>query len=83
MLDPMTAGIFVNIVVWASYQRKNDITPYWRVLKTNGMLNNRHPEGVELQKKLLEREGHTIIKKGKKKMEYYVKNFENSLIELK
>ena len=80
--DPMTAGIFVNIVAWASYQRKSDITPYWRVLKTNGMLNNKYPEGVELQMKLLEREGHTIIKKGKKNIEYYVKNFENSLIEL-
>ncbi len=31
--DPMTAGIFVNIVAWASYQRNEDITPYWRTLK--------------------------------------------------
>lgn len=32
---PMTAGIFINIVAWASYQRKENITPYWRILKTN------------------------------------------------
>ena len=32
--DPMTAGIFVNIVAWASYQRNEDITPYWRTLIT-------------------------------------------------
>ena len=34
--DPMTAGIFVNIVAWASYQRNADITPYWRTLKSDG-----------------------------------------------
>ena len=77
--DPMTAGIFVNIVAWASYQRDNDITPYWRTLKSDGELNKKYPEAIELQKRLLEKEGHTIISKGKK---YYVKGFENSLVEL-
>ena len=76
---PLTAGIFINIVAWASYQRKEDITPYWRTLKTNGELNNKYPEGIELQKRLLEEEGHTIIKKGSK---YYVKDFESKLIKL-
>lgn len=76
---PLTAGIFINIVAWASYQRKEDITPYWRTLKTNGELNNKYPEGVELQKRLLEEEGHTIIQKGSK---YYVKDFESKLIKL-
>lgn len=76
---PLTAGIFINIVAWASYQRKEDITPYWRTLKTNGELNNKYPEGVELQKRLLEEEGHTIIQKESK---YYVKDFESKLIKL-
>ena len=76
---PLTAGIFINIVAWASYQRKEDITPYWRTLKTNGELNNKYPEGIALQKRLLEEEGHTIIKKGSK---YYVKDFESNLIKL-
>ena len=61
------------------YQRKEDITPYWRTLKTNGELNNKYPEGIELQKRLLEEEGHTIIQKGSK---YYVKDFESKLIKL-
>ncbi len=78
--DPMTAGIFINIVAWASYQRKENITPYWRTLKTNGELNNKYPEEIELQKKLLEEEGYTIIMKGSK---YYVKDYEKKLIELK
>lgn len=37
--EPITAGIFVSIVAWASYQRAEDKTPYWRTLKANGELN--------------------------------------------
>lgn len=80
--DPMTAGIFVNIVAWASFQREEDKTPYWRTLKANGELNPKYPEGIENQKKMLEKEGHTIIQKGKTNIKYYVKDYENSLIEL-
>ena len=80
--DPMTAGIFVNIVAWASFQRKDDITPYWRTLKSDGELNAKYPEAITLQKRLLESEGHTIISKGCKNIKYYVKDFEKSLIEL-
>ena len=80
--DPMTAGIFVNIVAWASYQRDTDITPYWRTLKSDGELNVKYPEAIDLQRRLLEEEGHTIITKGTKNIKYYVKDFEKSLIEL-
>ena len=80
--DPMTAGIFVNIVAWASYQRNTDITPYWRTLKSDGELNIKYPEAIELQKRLLEEEGHTIISKGTKNIKYYVKDYEDSLVEL-
>ena len=27
--EPITAGIFVSIAAWASYQRSEDETPYW------------------------------------------------------
>lgn len=80
--DPMTAGIFINIVAWASYQRNEDVTPYWRVLKSDGELNSKYPEAIELQKQLLIEEGHTIVSKGVKNIKYYVKDFEKSLIEL-
>ena len=63
--EPITAGIFVSIVAWASYQRSEDETPYWRTLKANGA------------------EGHTIIQKGRKNIRYYVKDYENSLFDLK
>ena len=80
--DPMTAGIFVNIVAWASYQRNNDITPYWRTLKSDGELNQKYPGKIELQKKILEEEGHVIITKGIKNIKYYVKDYKNNLIKL-
>ena len=79
---PLTCGIFVNICAWASYQRTEDITPYWRTLKSDGALNMKYPEAFELQKKMLEEEGHTIISKGTKNIKYYVKDFEKYLIEL-
>lgn len=64
--EPITAGIFVSIVAWASYQRSEDETPYWRTLKANGELNAKYPNGIEAQKEKLEAEGHAIIQKGRK-----------------
>lgn len=81
--EPITAGIFVSIVAWASYQRSEDETPYWRTLKANGELNAKYPNGIEAQKEKLEAEGHTIIQKGRKNVRYYVKDYENSLFDLK
>ena len=80
--DPITAGIFVSIAAWASYQRENDKTPYWRTLKSNGELNSKYPNGIEEQKRLLEAEGHTVITKGRTKIRYYVKDYENYLYDL-
>lgn len=80
--DPITAGIFVSIAAWASYQRSDDETPYWRTLKANGELNSKYPGGVEAQKEKLEAEGHTIIQKGRKNIKYYVKDYENTLFDL-
>lgn len=80
--EPITAGIFVSIAAWASYQRESDKTPYWRTLKVNGELNPKYPGGVEAQKEMLEKEGHTIIQKGRKNIRYYVKDYEKKLFEL-
>ena len=81
--EPITAGIFVSIAAWASYQRSADETPYWRTLKANGELNEKYPGGVEAQKERLELEGHTIIQKGRKNVRYYVKDYEYALFDLK
>ncbi len=80
--EPITAGIFTSIAAWASYQRNEDETPYWRTLKANGELNSKYPGGVESQKEKLEAEGHTILQKGKKNIKYYVKDYEKVLFEL-
>lgn len=80
--EPITAGIFVSIAAWASYQRSEDETPYWRTLKANGELNAKYPGGVEAQKEKLEAEGHIIIQKGRKNIRYYVQDYENALFHL-
>ena len=81
--EPITAGIFVSIVAWASYQRSEDETPYWRTLKANGELNAKYPGGIEAQKEKLEAEGHTIIQKGRTNIKYFVKDYESVLFDLK
>lgn len=79
--EPMTAGIFVQIVAWASYQRNENKTPFWRVLKSDGELNSKFPDACVLQKQLLEQEGFVIVEKGKMNKKYYVKDYENFLFE--
>lgn len=80
---PITTGIFAwiaaNAAEEAKAEGKKDITPYWRTLKTTGEINPKYPGGVEAQKKLLEKEGHKIIQKGKK---YIVLDFEKYLVKL-
>jgi alkylated DNA nucleotide flippase Atl1 len=77
---PITTGIFAWIAAWAANQErkkgKKSYTPYWRTLKTGGELNPKYPGGIEEQKKLLEKEGHQIIQKGKR---YLVTDYEKSL----
>lgn len=80
--DPITAGIFCSIAAWASFQRESDPTPYWRTLKANGELNPKYPGGIEAQKKLLESEGFTVIKKGRTNIRYFVKDYEKYLFDL-
>lgn len=79
--DPMTAGIFIQIVAWASYQREDNKTPFWRTLKSDGELNKKYPEAFELQINKLKEEGHEIITKGRKNIRYYVKGYEKNLFE--
>ena len=80
--EPITAGVFVSIAAWASYQRLENETPYCRTLKANGELNAKYPGSIEAQKEKLESEGHTIIQKGRTNIRYYVKNYESVLFDL-
>jgi len=80
---PMTTGIFTWIAAHAAEERKqqgeNNITPYWCTLKTGGFLNEKYLGGAEAQKRLLEREGHTVMQKGEK---YAVQNYEQVLVQM-
>jgi alkylated DNA nucleotide flippase Atl1 len=80
---PITTGIFAWIAAGAAEEEREkgekDITPYWRTLKTGGVINERYPGGVDVQKKLLEKEGHKVIQKGKKCV---VVDYDKSLAEI-
>ena len=79
--EPITAGIFVSIAAWASFQRQGDETPYWRTLKAGGELNPKYPGGVLAQKEKLEAEGHRVLQRGQKNIRYYIQNFEDFLVD--
>jgi len=80
---PITTGIFAWIAANAAKEERQkgemDITPYWRTLKTGGVINEKYPGGVEGQKKLLEKEGHKVVQKGKN---YIVVDYEKSLAKI-
>ena len=80
--EPLTAGLFVSIAAWASAQRAGDETPYWRTLKAGGELNPKYPGGVQAQRERLEAEGHTVLRKGRKHLRYYVKDYQEVLFDL-
>ncbi|MCD6384113.1 MAG: MGMT family protein [Thermoplasmata archaeon] len=73
---PLTTGIFVWIAANAAEEIRErgggEITPYWRTLKSGGYLNEKYPGGAERHKELLEAEGHTVVRRGKR---YLVENY--------
>ena len=78
---PMTTGIFVNIAANAADERKIQgfglDTPYWRTLKTGGVLNAKYPGGIEQQRALLFAEGFNVVATGKS---YVIADYENYLV---
>lgn len=82
----ITTGIFSWIAANAADEMEKEgkkrITPYWRTLKTGGILNEKYPGGLKNIKKRLEAEGHTVIQKGKSKY-YMVQGFEKFLVNIK
>jgi hypothetical protein len=80
---PLTTGIFIRIAAEAAEEDlgngKKQITPYWRVIRDDGSLNEKFPGGVKAQSQRLKQEGHTVLQgKGKPR----VKDFEQSLMRL-
>jgi len=79
---PLTTGIFAWVAAHAAGEAAaagvQNTTPYWRTLKSRGVMNEKYLGGVEGQKKLLEAEGHKVVQKGKK---HIVVDFEEHLID--
>ena len=77
----LTTGIFImtaaNAVEEASKEGRSMQIPYWRTLKSEGLLNEKYPGGFEEHKRLLECEGFKVVQRGKK---FYVQNYNDYLI---
>ena len=79
---PLTTGIFLRIAAEAAEEDlrggKEQVTPYWRVVKADGNLNEKFPGATEAQAARLRGEGHGIeLGQGRKPPR--VKDFEKSL----
>ena len=87
---PLTVGIFLRIISEAAEedrqsgknlsraQSREQVTPYWRVVKDDGSLNPKYPGGVEAHAARLKEEGHRIVP-GKGKKPPKVAEFEKAL----
>ncbi len=78
----LTTGIFImttaNATEEAAQEGKNLNIPYWRTLKADGFLNDKYPGGAEAQKRKLQKEGFTLIRKGKR---YRVEDYQKYLFK--
>lgn len=78
----LTTGIFImtaaNAVEEAKRKNREMNIPYWRTLKSDGLLNEKYPGGAESHKHLLENEGYTVAAKGKR---FYVQDYQEYLIQ--
>ncbi len=85
MTCPLTTGIFINI---AANKAEEDqlhgesvITPWWRVLKEGGALNEKFPGGAKRQARYLKKEGFSILK-DKINEHLFVKDYQHNLVDL-
>jgi len=81
---PITAGIFSWIVAHAAHEQeeagRKRVVPWWRVLKTGGVINPKYPGQGAVQRARLEAEGHKVVQKGRKLV---VADYEKALANLK
>jgi len=82
---PISTGIFVRIAAEAAEEDraegKSRVTPYWRVIKPDGRLNEKLPGGPKAQASNLEAEGHSL-EPGRGSKPPKVKDFEKKLVKV-
>ena len=80
---PLCTGIFVRISAEAAEEErragKKSITPYWRVISSEGRLNPKYPGGVARQRRMLSAEGHKVLRATGKKAPA-IADFETALV---
>ena len=80
---PLCTGIFVRIAAETAEEDrragKKTVTPYWRVISSEGRLNPKFPGGESAQRRMLSGEGHKI-QKGVGKKAPSIAQFEAALV---
>lgn len=80
---PLCTGIFVRISAEAAEEErragKKSVTPYWRVISSEGRLNPKFPGGIVQQRGKLSAEGHKVLRATGKKAPA-VADFERALV---
>jgi hypothetical protein len=78
---PVTTGIFLGIVAKAMAEREmmgvKKVAPWWRIVKTDGSLNDKMPGGLAEHRRRLEAEGFKVVRNGKNGM--MVEGFEEKI----
>jgi alkylated DNA nucleotide flippase Atl1 len=68
---PVTTGLFLGTVARAAEEKvmmgAKRVTPWWRVIRNDGTLNEKFPGGIAEHEKRLAEEGHSFEKRGKTK----------------
>lgn len=80
---PLTTGIFVRIAAEAAEEDRANgrkrITPYWRVIRDDGAMNEKFPGGVAQQIRYLRAEGCAVARDKKPR----VRDFADRLVAFK
>jgi alkylated DNA nucleotide flippase Atl1 len=81
---PLTTSIFAGIAAKAASEMEamgaKRVTPWWRLLKSDGKLNEKMPGGLAEHRKRLVAEGHKVVRKGKTSL--VIEDFEKRLATL-
>src|SRR6185312_12638358 len=80
---PLCTGIFVRISAEAAEEERRagkvSVTPYWRVISSEGRLNPKFPGGIAQQRRMLSAEGHKVLRATGKKAPA-IADFERALV---
>jgi alkylated DNA nucleotide flippase Atl1 len=78
---PILTGVGIWLVSHAAHEQaksgKKRIVPYWRTIKNNGDIAVTSPGSREEIRKLLQREGHKVVIRGKR---FRVLNYQDALV---